>query len=158
MSYAEHLRALLRPLGVYQLSPQSLSGGELEALGAAFDALREKMEADLREALPCTAEAEGLTAYESLFGYPRLCHAAQRRRSAILGLLRMPAGCGDAAALEAAMAFTGTTATIDTQTLPDHLTVTLGYAAQPAQWAAIRRYLLSILPAHLETRFVFTGT
>lgn len=37
MAYAEYLRSLLRPLGVYELSPTSYSGAQLEALGAGLD-------------------------------------------------------------------------------------------------------------------------
>ena len=36
MSYARYLRQLLAPLGVYQLDAP-FQGGELEALGEAFD-------------------------------------------------------------------------------------------------------------------------
>ena len=36
MSYAQYLRQLLAPLGIYQLNAP-FQGGELEALGDAFD-------------------------------------------------------------------------------------------------------------------------
>ena len=36
MEYAQHLRKLLRPLGVYDLSQGSLSGSELDALGSCI--------------------------------------------------------------------------------------------------------------------------
>ena len=36
MSYAQYLRALLAPLGVYDLNAP-FQGGELDALGEAFD-------------------------------------------------------------------------------------------------------------------------
>ena len=38
--YEEYLRALLAPLGVYQLDRDSLSGAELYALGQGLDAVR----------------------------------------------------------------------------------------------------------------------
>ena len=37
MGYGGYLKELLGPLGVYDLSEGSLSGGELEAAGAALD-------------------------------------------------------------------------------------------------------------------------
>ena len=47
--YSGHLRELLRPLGVYDLSPESLSGSELEALGAGLDALSDRLDDVERE-------------------------------------------------------------------------------------------------------------
>lgn len=156
MSYADHLRALLRPLGVYQLSAESLSGGELEALGEAFDDLYLRMEEDLREALPVTAEGYGLSTYESLLGYPCLPESVETRRAAILGLLQMHARGSGQASLEAAAAFTGTTVTVEPDEQPDRLSVTLGYTQIPDHWQAIRRYLGDIMPCHLETHYYMT--
>jgi len=39
MGYGDYLRALLRPLGIYSLQPDSLSGSELDALGLGLDEL-----------------------------------------------------------------------------------------------------------------------
>ena len=153
MSYAEHLRALLRPLGVYRLEAQSLSGGELEALGKAFDELYEQMEGDLCEALPVTATNAGLSAYEELLGYPRLTEDTQQRRNAILGLLNMPARGSCAASLQAAGAFTGTSVLLDDALLPDHLTVYLGWTTLPDNWAAVREYLDRLMPCHVEISY-----
>ena len=60
MGYGEHLRKLLRPLGIYDLTPGSLSGSELDALGAGLDALSERMDYVERESALATAEGEGL--------------------------------------------------------------------------------------------------
>lgn len=153
MSYADHLRALLRPLGVYRLDAQSLSGGELEALGKAFDELYEQMEEDLCEGLPVTAANAGLSAYEELLGYPRLTDDTQERRDAVLGLLNMPARGSSAASLQAASAFTGTSVLIDDALLPDELTVRLGWTALPDNWAAVKEYLDRLMPCHVEIRY-----
>ena len=37
MGYSDYLRALLRPMDIYDLTPSSLSGAELEALGRGLD-------------------------------------------------------------------------------------------------------------------------
>ena len=44
MGYSDHLRRLLRPLGVYDLRPESLSGAELEALGQGLDGVSARMD------------------------------------------------------------------------------------------------------------------
>ena len=43
MSYAQYLRQLLAPLGIYQLNAP-FQGGELEALGDAFDQVEGALE------------------------------------------------------------------------------------------------------------------
>ena len=48
MSYAQYLRQLLAPLGVYQLNAP-FQGGELEALGDAFDQVEGALEVLNRE-------------------------------------------------------------------------------------------------------------
>ena len=60
MAYGEHLRNLLRPLGIYDLAPESLSGSELDALGCGLDSLSEQMDYVERESALATAESEGL--------------------------------------------------------------------------------------------------
>lgn len=63
MGYTAYLTKLLRPLGVYTLEDQSLSGGELYAVGKALDAVEQTITAGLRDAIPVTAEKEALQEY-----------------------------------------------------------------------------------------------
>ena len=44
MGYSDHLRSLLRPLDIYNLSPGSLSNSELEALGRGLDGVSQRMD------------------------------------------------------------------------------------------------------------------
>lgn len=155
MSYAAHFRTLLQPLGVYRLDSESLSGAELDALGEAFDALYNEMETALREALPLTAEGEGLAAYETLQRYPRLGLTTQQRRDAILGLLRMPAcGAGVSSLVDAARFVGGEIAT-DSENLPQSVTVSLPQSIPAAQRESVERYLAALLPCHLEADFAY---
>lgn len=87
MGYAAYLQGLLQPLGIYDLSLSSYSGAELEALGQCFDALQAIMEESLRESLPVTAQAEGLTYYEQLLALP-VSLAKENTGSLICTLLR----------------------------------------------------------------------
>ena len=58
--YSDFLRDFLRPLGIYDLSPGSLSNSELEALGSGFDGVSQRMDYVERESALSTAEGEGL--------------------------------------------------------------------------------------------------
>ena len=153
MGYADHLRALLRPLDVYALDGQSLSGAELEALGEACDGLYAQMQQTLQEALPLTAEDAGLTAYEQLLGCPRIDMTAAQRRAGILGLLRMPANGATPASLLQAADFTGGGIAFDESTLPQALTVTLPEGFTAEEYDEIKRYLRELLPCHLAVTF-----
>ena len=67
MGYSDHLRRLLRPLGVYDLRPESLSGAELEALGQGLDGVSARMDYVERESALATAQGEGLDRREGPF-------------------------------------------------------------------------------------------
>ena len=153
MAYAEYMRSLLRPLGVYALTEGSLSGGELEALGAAFDGLYQKMQKNLREALPITAEEEGLAAYEALLRHPHRHLTVAQRQAAVCGLLRLHGGGADAKTITEAAAFVGAEISFDESTLPESLGVTLQELQDSELQRRIERYLELLLPSHLEMEY-----
>jgi hypothetical protein len=97
MGYADYLRGLLAPLGVYRLDG-GFSGGELEALGTALDALAEELQNTVAQALVVTATDEGLEAREALFAHPPAAADLAARRAAVAALLRMAGPCPVAAA------------------------------------------------------------
>ena len=157
MGYAEHLRKLLRPLGVYDLRPESLSGGELEALGEAFDLLYQWISYELAEALPLTAAGEGLNSWERLLGCPRLLETAEDRRQTLLGLLRLPYLGATEAALTEAAAFTGAAIRFDESLLPQKLVVHLeGVPPDAAARAEIEAYFHKLLPCHLTVEYQYS--
>ena len=55
MSYAQYLRQLLAPLGVYDLDAP-FQGGELDAWGEALDQVEDSLEEANRETCLATAE------------------------------------------------------------------------------------------------------
>ena len=61
MSYAQYLRQLLRPLGVYDVESRYL-GGELESEGLALDGVESVLDELQREANLATAQDWGLEA------------------------------------------------------------------------------------------------
>ena len=93
MGYSDHLRRLLRPLGVYDLRPESLSGAELEALGQGLDGVSARMDYVERESALATAQGEGLDRREALFARTPVHYTTDLRRQAIAALLRIGGDC-----------------------------------------------------------------
>ena len=93
MGYGEHLRTFLRPLGIYDLTPGSLSGSELDALGHGLDVLSCRMDYVERESALFTAEGEGLRRRETLFARTPVHYTTELRRQAIAALLRIGGDC-----------------------------------------------------------------
>ena len=87
--YEEYLRALLEPLGVYDLSDGTLNWAELSALGYGLDEISSRLETVEREALTATAEEEGLDRREALFARRPAAVTAEERRAAIAALLQI---------------------------------------------------------------------
>ena len=87
--YEAYLRQLLEPLGVYDLSGDSINGAELHALGAVLDQTGERLETVEREAVTATAEGEGLCRREALFARRPAAVTPEERRAAITALLQI---------------------------------------------------------------------
>lgn len=67
MGYAEYIRVLLRPVGIYAFVPGNIGNGEIESIGTALDDCEAVVEEGEREALVPTAEDWGLALREALF-------------------------------------------------------------------------------------------
>ena len=81
MDYAEDLRGLLRPLGIYDVD-SGIGGAELGAIGDALTENFTLLETAEREASPMTAEDTGLATWESLLPFvPHWITLADRRRA-----------------------------------------------------------------------------
>ena len=86
MAYAAYLRDLLTPLGVYTFAEGSISGGEVESIGAGLDAAAAALEHSERETLLQTAQEEGLSLREALFAKRPAAPTPELRRAAIAAL------------------------------------------------------------------------
>ena len=87
MRYGEELKKLLQPLGIYDLG--GASGAELEAVGGELDRVYGALVDAEREAMPLTAESEGLAAWEALLPFVPAYQTTDDRRRAIAALLRI---------------------------------------------------------------------
>lgn len=153
--YEAYLRMLLSPLGVYDLSEDSVSGAELHALGVGLDAAAEKLETAERESLTATAEDEGLNRRETLFVRRPAAAAAEDRRAAIAALLQIDGDSLTPEAINRTIRGCGVPARAE-ELGGGMLRVTFpGIIGVPDEFAQIQSIILDILPCHLETEFYF---
>ena len=155
MSHAEYLRALLRPLRVYELDGTA-NGGELEAQGEALDGAGAALDEVQREMVISTAEDWGLEAIEALLVRKPLAPNLNRRRQALAALLRIGGdsftleaindnlkGCG----LNAVAVETGTPGVVEVY-FPD-------VPGIPDGFDEMKKILEDILPCHLDIQYKF---
>ena len=155
MGYAEYMRDLLRPLGIYSLEG-GLSGAELDVIGQSLDKLAAQADRAEREALLATAEAEGLAAWEALFPYRPLREEYADRRAAVGALLRIDGHSFTPEALADTVRGSGFRAVVEEGT--GAMTITVRFPdvrGQPADFDEVSRRISEILPCHLNIAYVF---
>ena len=85
MDYANELKELLRPLGIYDVS-EGAGAAELDAVGAQLTDVWDFLEQAERESTPMTAEGDGLAAWERLLPFaPAWLTAAVGLAEAVIG-------------------------------------------------------------------------
>ena len=155
MGCCDDLKALLSPLGLYDLTAGRRNEAELFALGAALDGVGAALEAAEREMLVPTATGEGLAFREELLPWRPAAESLAERRDAIDALLCID---GDSLTLEAvnrAIQGCGIRARVQETGVGTVEVWFPGQKGVPAQFDRIRRILLDILPCHLEVTFCF---
>lgn len=151
--YAEFLKALLGPLGVYDLSAGTLNESALWALGAGLDQVDEALEHAEREALTATAEDEGLSRREALFARRPAAPTTALRRQAIHALLAINGGSLTPEGIDQAISGCGILARAVELGEGRVRIVFPGVVGEPAEFEKIQSIILDILPCHLETEF-----
>lgn len=156
LGYSDHLRELLRPLGVYDLSPESLSGSELEALGAGLDALSGRLDYVERESALSTAQDEGLDRLEALFARTPVHYTTELRRGAIAALLRIGGDSFTLSAINSAISGCGINALVEEKNQVGYVRVIFpDVVGVPEGIDQIKEIVLDILPTHLDVEFYF---
>lgn len=153
--YEDYLKALLRPLGVYDLRSGTINGAELAALGTGLDSVSSRLDLVEREALTATAEGEGLSRREALFRRRPAATTAEARRAAIAALLQIDGDSLTPAAINNTLGGCGIKAWA--QEMGDgKLRVRFPQVAGvPEGFEQMRKIILDILPCHLEVEFYF---
>ena len=156
MGYAQHLRKLLRPLGIYDLSQGSLSGSELDALGSGMDSLSQLLDYVERESALATAEGEGLRRREALFARTPVQYSIPLRREAIAALLRIGGDSFTLAGINETISGCGIKAVVqETGRFGWVKIVFPDVAGIPEGFDQIRDIILDIIPCHLAVEFDF---
>ena len=156
MGYGEHLRTFLRPLGIYDLTPGSLSGSELDALGHGLDVLSCRMDYVERESALFTAEGEGLRRRETLFARTPVHYTTELRRQAIAALLRIGGDCFTLSDINSTISGCGIKALAQEKERFGYIRVIFpDVAGIPEGFEQIREIILDIIPCQLEVEFYF---
>ena len=156
MGYGEHLRTFLRPLGIYALTPGSLSGSKLDALGHGLDVLSCRMDYVERESALFTAEGEGLRRRETLFARTPVHYTTELRRQAIAALLRIGGDCFTLSDINSTISGCGIKALAQEKERFGYIRVIFpDVAGIPEGFEQIREIILDIIPCHLEVEFYF---
>ena len=155
MAYAQYLKNLLAPIGIYDLEEGSVSEAAVVALGEALDQAAAHLELAEQEALTATAEGEGLERREALFARRPIADTAESRRAAIAALLQID---GDSLTLEAinrtiqGCGIRAKALEVDT----GHLRVIFPeVSGMPPEFRESENIVLDMLPCHLEVEFYF---
>lgn len=155
MGVCDDLKAMLAPLGIYDLSPGRCNEAELFALGRALDGVLSTLETAEREVLVPTAEGEGLARWEALFPWRPAAGSLAERRAAVEALLAVDGGSLTPEGIRRAVQGCGIQAQVRESGVGQVEVWFPGQQGVPAEFSRIRRILLDILPCHLAVRFCF---
>ena len=154
MSGASDLRALLAPLGVYDLDAP-LNGSELEVQGSALDRMEDILELLHREADLTTARDWGLGQWRELFGIKPTAWTEQSMRESLWALMRIGQDSFTLAAMQDALTGSGLrcqVAEVGRGTLQVWFPEEKGI---PRDFDRLQRNIEAILPAHLAVEYLF---
>lgn len=156
MGHSQYMKQLLAPLRLYDLD-EGIGARELDAVGARLDALAQRLAAMQRESIAATAENEGLEAYEKLLPYIPACGTTEERRRALCALLSIDNASFTGADMARTLAGCGVLAQARETESPDTVEVTFpDRRGEPDGIEALKTRIESILPCHLEVRYVYS--
>ena len=156
LGYEEHLAALLRPLGVYDLRAGTINRGELAAYGRALDGAGEELDLTAREMSLTTAKDFGLERIEALLPYRPVCQTARQRREALAALLRIGGDSFTPEAINDTLRGCGLNVRAEEGGRPGYVKVYFpDVAGIPEGFDELRRIIEEILPSHVDVTYVF---
>ena len=154
MSYAQYLRELLRPLGVYDLEAP-FSGGELDTEGQALDGAEGTLEEVGREEDLTAARDWGLERLAGLLARRPEAGTPEELGQALAALLRIG---GDSFTLEAindTISGCGIRAQVSETGVGSVQVRFPGTAGVPRDFEQLKKNVEDILPAHLAIEYWF---
>ena len=151
--HGDYLRQMLAPLRVYRLEGTA-NGGELDAQGAALDAVQARLEDTQREMLVSTAEGRGLEAVEALLARRPVAGSLKRRREALAALLRIGGDSFTLAAINDTISGCGVNARVEETDQAGTVEVSFPQVPGiPPNFEEIRVIIEDIIPAHLIIQY-----
>lgn len=151
----ESMKKHMEPLKIYRRDARLLDI-ELRVYAAEIELLYSRLDSMFVERFISTAQGEGLTVYEEMFGPDRTSMDVERRREMLN--LRMNLGEGDftPAGIKKALDSLGLSYVISEFPEIDKLNITaVTEDYTPAQQAFIEREIAKIIPAHLDYQITF---
>ena len=158
MSYGDYLKAMLQPLGIFDLE-DSINGAELESWGGALDACEAHLNETETEMSLITAEDFGLTRILALLKYKPVYEDAEGLRTALIALLQIGNGSFTLAAVNAALAGCGVSAVISET--DEHYVVAVDFPDlyyHQSDLIRMIRIIESIVPCHLKIEYSIEST
>lgn len=155
MSNADHLKDLLRPLGVYKLEG-SFFASELDCLGHALDLMQEQLEQIQREMSLVTASGDGLERMAALFARRPVTDDAGQLAASLAALTRIGGDSFTLSAINDTIQGCGLNAVVAEGSIPGTVTVRFpNVPGIPAGFESMRAIIEDILPAHLLIQYLF---
>ena len=154
MGYADHLRALLRPMQLYELN-EGAGSAELEALGEQMDAVMASLDECWQEGILSTAEGAGLAAYEALLPFTPASSDTDTRREAVAALLRIDMAGFTPADIARTISGCGIRALVTEESTTGVSVCFPGVRGVPENIDALKARIGEILPCHLTVTYEY---
>lgn len=154
MSYAQYLKELLRPLGVYDLEAP-FSGGELDTEGQALDGAEGTLEEVGREVDLTSARDWGLERLAGLFARRPAAGSPEELGQALAALLRIGGDSFTPEAINDTISGCGIPARVEETGVGTVQVRFPGTAGVPQDFEQLKKNVEDILPAHLAIEYWF---
>jgi len=155
MGYTEHLKSILRPLGVYNLI-SGYGAAELDSLGRTLDGCESTTLLLENESRIDTAETFGLSNYEEILPKIPVYINLEMRRNAIKALLRINDSSFTVKAINDTISACGVDARAEETEQWYKVNIMFpGRKGMPQNFEKIKERIESIIPCHLECVYIF---
>lgn len=154
MSYADYLRMLLHPLGIYDLYAP-INGTSLEVKGAALDEVHGCLEELERETDLIRAEDWGLESWSGLFSLRPVSEQREALRRSIQALLRIGTGACTLETVRDTLSGCGIPTHVEELGTGRVRVSFPGTVGRPEGLARLQANIEAILPAHVDVEYFF---
>lgn len=155
MGYAEHLKDLLEPLGIYRWDG-SFQWNEIQTFGEIFDACAQELEDIQTEMHLMTAQNKGLEQFKSLLAKAPATQDVEQTRNAIIALLRIGDRSFTPKAIQDNLNGCGLSVKVEEIGLMGAIGLSFpGVAGEPDGFQQIKSVIESIIPCHIEIDYDF---